>query len=86
MSISKDLENRNALFRDLENGMSKAPDQGQSAGAELPSQSQGAATQSKGGSVLDRALDLIAEKGKEKAAEAEKPGLTSGPRDQGMEM
>jgi hypothetical protein len=36
--------------------------------------------------VLDRALDLIAEKGKEKAAEAEKPGLTSGPRDQGMEM
>ena len=55
--INKDLANRDALFRDLENGMSKAPD-------------QGTPEPSKGGSALDRALDGIASKGREMTGQA----------------
>lgn len=106
MSIRKDLESRNALFRDLENGMRKAPDQGQAQGSASPSKGgsvldlaldrtankgqemtgQAAEFPSKGGSVLDRALDRIASKGQEMTGQSQSPGLTSGPRDHGIEM
>jgi hypothetical protein len=70
MSINKDIANTQALFRDLANGMDKGPDQ----------------RQEKQGSVLDRALDRLAERAAAQSGPSNEIPASKPPQDRGLEM